>query len=369
MTHPPTTPGPDEPSPDADFVAPAPPPPGPDAAYDPSQSYVVYQAAPGGYGPPAGGYGVPVLGAQAGYDPMISPDYSGWWARSFAILRNAWPQLLVLQAIGFLLAVAVAIPEAFYSVGVLDDLNASMSNSSDPNFDGSALFGVFGLVVLGLLASSLIACVITVAGNHIAVSAAIGAPKRLGAAFALAGRRFLPLWGWQLLAGIITLVGFCACVLPGIYVYAALLVIPAVVTFERGGSAIGRCFQLFHRDLGSSVARVATIVGLSLVVAFVSYLVGQIVELAIGGSTVSSVGADGPVVTTATTTALIASSVVTGLLDAGMKLVTDVLLVTAYADMRARTEPLSSATLATEIGIADAATPSAWIAPPMPPLA
>ncbi|MFG2036997.1 hypothetical protein [Dactylosporangium sp. NPDC048998] len=382
MTQPPTTPGPDEPAdapqpsgepqPPAGFAPPSgdasfAPPSGPRPAvpmaaqqggqYDPSQAYVVYQAAP------AGGYGVPVAGQQAGYDPMISPDYSGWWQRGLAIFRSAWQQLLALHFVGFIAGLAVAIPEGLYGVKAIDDFMRT-ANAADPAVmpDFSPLFGAFAVAVGALLAGTLVSAAVTVAGNHIAVSVAAGQPPRLGAALGLVARRCLPLWGWQLLASLIMIVGFCACLLPGVYLFAVFLVLPAAVTFERGGAGIGRCFQLFHRDFGGAIARVATIVGLLVAAGFVAYVIGQVIEVALPAD--APVFQDGTRIAVAVSaTAVIASAVVSGLLSAGMRTLTDVLVVTAYADMRARIEPLSTAILAAEIGITPASQ-AEWVSPP-----
>jgi hypothetical protein len=378
MTQPPTTPGPDEPGAPQPPSGESPPPGGspfaspgdgapampPAPQYDPSQSYVVYQAVPSAYGPPTTGYGVPSAGLQAGYDPMISPDYSGWWQRSISIFRQAWKQLLVLQFIGFLAGLLVAVPAAIYGFTVLDDLTRTTQTSSTATPDLSPLLGVLVLVLVGAVAASLVAAAVTVASNHIAVSVAAGLEPRVGAALSLAARRFLPVWGWQLLASLIMLVGICACILPGLYLYAVFLILPAVVTFERGGSGVGRCFQLFHRDFGSAVARAATIAGVLIVASVVSYLVGQVIEAAGGAVTYAAddIGNDRGI-PVAVLAAIVVSAVVSALISAGVKMFTDVLVVTAYADMRARYETLSTATLAGEIGLTPPAA-TQWVAPP-----
>ncbi|MER7282336.1 hypothetical protein ABT369_48685 [Dactylosporangium sp. NPDC000244] len=383
MTQPPTTPGPDEPAglpslrpsapggpeddPAPPLFAPPPEPPVPPAApvepagYDPSQSYVVYQAAP------SFGYGVPTVGGQAGYDPMISPDYGGWWQRSLTIFKGAWKQLAILQAIGFVLTLAVVIPEAVWSVKASADLlDAADSGDGQPSL--TPLLAPFALLFLGAVVAGMVGSLITVAANQLAVTVAAGQPPRLGPAFAVAARRFLPLWGWQILSALMIGVGLCLCVLPGIYLYAIFLILPAVVTFERGGSAISRCFQLVHRDFGSAVARIASIIGLSVLVGIVSYFVGRIIELAMGAAvTPDSRTGTGVVLTSSLMAALVVSRLVTTLLESGVKMLTDVLTVTAYADMRARNEPLSTAALAAEVGVQPASSSmgeTEWTVPP-----
>ncbi|HEX8628415.1 MAG TPA: hypothetical protein VF755_09625, partial [Catenuloplanes sp.] len=65
-------------------------------------------AAPGVGWPGAPGIGTPPYGVPQWYpgpgmfdpgDPLISPDYAGWWARSMTILRAGWRPLLLLQLV------------------------------------------------------------------------------------------------------------------------------------------------------------------------------------------------------------------------------------------------------------------------------
>src|SRR5262249_5450033 len=145
---------------------------------------------------------------------------------------------------------------------------------------------------------------------------------------------------------------------------AVFLVLPAVVTFERG-SAISRCFALFHRDLGASISRIATIFGLSLGVGIVAALIGEVIDLVIGGTQSLGDGLTAGSTECAATRAvrLVAGAVVSGLLEAAAAVFTATLTLTAYADMRARVETLSTATLASELGIAAQAAPEWGVSP------
>ncbi|MFD0581795.1 proline-rich domain-containing protein [Dactylosporangium darangshiense] len=340
---------------------PATPPPAlrpPAAQYDPRQTYVVYQAA-----------GLSGFTAPGGNDPLISPDYGGWWRRSTAVFRRAWPLLLPLQLAQFVLGLVVTIPGALYSNKFLTDFsNTSFSNTSysgRAQADPSSALAVLGASLLVSAALAVLGAVIAVAANHVIVAAAAGLPPRLGPALALAVRRCLPLMGWQILAALMLALGLCACILPGIYFYAVLMVLPVVVTFERGGAGIGRCFRLFHNDVGVAASRVATIGAAAVVLAIVSAVVGVV----IAAVDLSQTGGPAPgQVATLSTTAVIVQTVVRDLLGALLRTFTCVLVLTAYADMRARTEPLSTSVLAAEIGITPAA-PSAPFTPPAPSLA
>ncbi|WP_238015945.1 hypothetical protein KZZ52_08565 [Dactylosporangium sp. AC04546] len=334
------------------------PPPGPD---EPQPYPVYYQAAP------TGGYAVPIFGQQAGYDPLISPNYGGWWQRTIAILKTAWKPLATLQAIGVVANLIVSVPPSLYLVYLQSQLP-----QNDPNapvqvteVDLGPLLAVFGVTFLGIFLALLVQFAVVIASNHVGVAVASGMQPQIGRSLALAAKRVFPLIGWQLLAGLITLVGFCACILPGFYLIAVFLVLPVIVTFERT-NVISRCFQLFHGDLGSSIARVATVWGISIGVAVIAGIIGQVIQVAFSGteSLTGNFETTGPVLTAALTIGIIVSSVFSAILTAAGSVLTAPLTLTAYADMRSRVEPgLSTARLASEIELAPAASPE-WGAPP-----
>ncbi|GAB3872878.1 hypothetical protein ACFPIJ_01755 [Dactylosporangium cerinum] len=334
--------------------------------YDPSQPYVIYQAMP------TGGMFHGVIGED---DPLISPDYPGWWGRSLAIVRQAWKSLAVLQFIGFLVALAIGVPQALVVVNLTKDLETT-SRTVDPDTgapvmpDFGNLFEVLGLTLAGSFLAIMVAFVVTIACNHVAVSVAAGLRPRLGAALGLAVRRLFPLIGWQFLAGLIVGLGICACVLPAIYLSAVFMLLPAVVTFERGWSAIGRCFKLFHQDLGASISRIATIAGISIGVGVVAYIINMIIEMVPGQPTFDpdSTGLFGGV-NSSFVVAVVIGAAVAQLMASGAAVLTAPLTLTAYADLRARVEPTTTATLANEAGLAPAYPPAQYPDEPPPPQA
>jgi hypothetical protein len=320
--------------------------------YDPSQPYVIYQAAPTG--------GLFHGGQIADGDPLISPDYSGWWRRTLAIVKHGWRWLALLQVIGFVISLLISVPQALLLVTMIDDL-ARASRTIDPDTgravapDLGPLFAMFGLILAGAFLGLLVSFVVAIACNHVAVSVAAGLRPRLGAALGLAVRRVFPLLGWQVLAGLIVMVGICACILPAIYLSAVFAVLPAVVTFERGSAAIGRCFKLFHQDLGVSISRIATIGGISIGIAVVAYIINQIIQ-SVPGQPVFDTDSESPFgdVGTGYIVAVVIGAVVTDLFTRAGAVLTSPLTLAAYADLRARVEPLSTATLADEVGLAPA---------------
>jgi hypothetical protein len=310
---------------------------------------------PGGEPPPAvrpvpyGGFNTPPQASGQFADPLISPDYNGWWSRGVAIVRRGWRPLLSLQAVGVIVALVTQAPLAAYTALASNDLIAA-TGPAGPGTppDATPLFGLLGFGVLGALLGIVVGAMVTLASVHIGVSVAVGAEARFRDALRLAARRLLPLIGWYLLAAPIYLIAVCLCVLPVVYVAAALTVLPAVVAVERT-NAIGRSFALFHGRLGPAVARTATILGLTFGVGLLVALVGQLIEVGVASAVP---GSDGVVAGAFATTLLGA------LLGGALAVLTAPLTLTAYADLRARVEYVTTDRIAWELGIPTAAAPA-----------
>ncbi|MEV4135364.1 hypothetical protein AB0J72_24710 [Dactylosporangium sp. NPDC049742] len=325
--------------------------------YDPSQAYAIYQM-------------VPVAGVIGEGDPLVSPDFAGWWRRSMAILRRGWDKLALLQLIGLAVVLAYSVPLSLVSLDLSGDLSRTDPVTGAPvPPDPGQVFPALGLILLGSFVGVFVSFVVSIASNHVAVAIAAGVRPRLGAALLLAARRVFPLLGWQVLAGLIVCVGFCACFLPAIYLAAVFTLLPAVVTFERGGSAISRCFKLFHQDLGASISRIATTIALGAAAAFVGAIISIIVQGGTGGASALSLepvgvtGADGKFVL-----GVVLASVVSEVIARAGAVVTAPMSLATYADMRARVEGLSTATLASEIGLAPDAGQYNGQQPEQPPV-
>jgi hypothetical protein len=110
------------------------------------------------------------------------------------------------------------------------------------------------------------------------VREATGRPAPLGESVSFALSRALPLLGWGILSGIITVVGLILCVLPGLYAGIVFyMTLAGVVVIERGG--IDRCFALFNRRFGPSLGR--GLIGLLVYAVYgivISLIVGAIVD-------------------------------------------------------------------------------------------
>ncbi|BEL09685.1 hypothetical protein Q0Z83_078760 [Actinoplanes sichuanensis] len=258
-------------------------------------------------------------------DPLVSPDYEGWWRRGVALARQTWRQVLTVHLIAAVPTTALVLPATLR----FNEETAALGLVPGRALPDMTEYLRAALQLVGVsVVASLISAVAVTVSLQLVVLAATGRPVSIPVAFRVGIRRAPAVIGWGLLAGFVYAGAFLACFLPILYVAAALMVLPVIVTLERG-SGIGRAFTLFHADLGTSVSRVATMFGLNLAGIIVSAVIGAVGQAVIGGSA-ATVGA-----------ALL--NTVAGLV---IGILLTPLLVTAYADMRARREPFSTAYLA-----------------------
>jgi hypothetical protein len=269
-------------------------------------------------------------------DPLISNDFNGWWHRSFRLVRAAWRPLAVIQAIVAVPTLILLLPAMVIfqerQQQALRSLEATTGTDEMPDF--SEIFAGFPILLAAGAAAGLFYLVGQLASQQVVVFTATGRTGNLvGPALAAAAKRLLPLIGWYLLAIPVLIVAMVLCFFPVIYVSAALAVLPVVVLLERG-NGIGRCFQLFHASIGVSVSRIATLFGLGIASGLVLGLLTTIIDATIGGSF------EAP-----NTTATVINTVLQSAYYFVAYIVTAPLLVTAYADMRARREQFSTADL------------------------
>ena len=301
--------------------------PDPQQPYQPLPSY------------PTEGYAVPEV--APGGDPLVSPDYNGWWQRTMAIVKTSWKELLTLQLIGAVFVLILRGPTAVYQQITTNDFsNAAKTGGNTPSL--GPLFAGVGLSFLGTVLSLLVAALVTLATVLVVVTAATGGRASVGEALSRGLGRLFPLIGWQLLASLIIIAGVCACILPAIYFAAVFTVLAPVVAFERT-NAISRCFRLFHGNLGTSVSRVATLFGIYIGAGIIGGVIGAIFTVAMHPTTAPT----GTVVVASLITTAVAA-----IIGAAAGILTGPLTVTAYADMRSKLEPVSTPILVQEVDAA-----------------
>ncbi|HWH01472.1 MAG TPA: hypothetical protein VNV66_19665 [Pilimelia sp.] len=294
------------------------------------------------------GYGVPPAAPRFDpTDPLVSSDFAGWWRRGFAIVRSGWRPITRLQLIInipllFLLAPAQTVANLSQA-----DAMRSAEAGGAPSFAGlGAAFGVLAVTVVMVAVAQGFG---TLATARLVVAVATGG--HAGARQTL--RDVLPrvpaLLGWYVVVGLISLGALLACFLPVLYVAAVFVILPVVVLAERG-DAVGRCFSLFHADLGVAVGRIATIFGLGLAGAAVLAGLDFGASVAVHGGLV-------PEPSALSRDAVVAQTVLTSVLDTAYYTLSGVvltpLIVAAYADMRARREAFGTADLVRDLGSRD----------------
>ncbi|MBF9129107.1 hypothetical protein I0C86_08945 [Plantactinospora sp. S1510] len=198
-----------------------------------------------------------------------------------------------------------------------------------------------GVVLAVALVAGLVQALGWAAAVWVIVRHASGEPVSLGPAFRYGLRRALGLWGWYLASSLIIAAGFCACVLPGLYLGLALSLVGPIYLFERR-NPIGRSFQMVHARFGMVLGRVAIILGVvvggTLVVAVLEN-VGML-ALGIGATPGEAVGFSvGYVVIT----------LIGAVLGLPFQLAQVVGILLTYTEQRGQEAPVNTARLAAEL--------------------
>ncbi|NYF55581.1 hypothetical protein [Micromonospora purpureochromogenes] len=246
--------------------------------------------------------------------------------------RTLLPIMLLTQALP---AAVVSI----ISLGLESSSQVPADGSLPPGYLGDFLtFG--GATLVAVLLLYLVQSVGWAAGTWVVTRQAAGEPVDLGGALRYGVRRAPGLYGWTLLTGLLVSVGFCFCVIPGVYLAFALALAGPVYLFERQ-NPIGRSFHLFRSRLGMVPARVA-LVAAALVAGTV---VGAVLE-AVG---TAPLGTD-PFAAPGTAVGAVVVVAVTAALVVPVYLVQLVGLIVTYAEQRAQEGPVNAARLAAELG-------------------
>lgn len=318
------------------------PPPG--QQWPPQGSY----PPPGQPWPPQGSYPPPYPAPYAPppvADPLISADYSGWFHGGLALFRRAWKPLAALQGIGLLLPLIALVPAAIFVAVSWRALVDIFRAEPGARVDSGPLIGLFVVIGLGVIVAGLAQAVVSVANVRVTASVAVGAPVSINDALRFGLSRMFPLIGWELLALPIYLVAFCMCFLPMIYIAAVFTVLTSVIAIERT-NAISRCFSLFHRDLKVSASRIGTIFGISILASLAVSMVGLPIQLSFQASVANGQAPNANIIA-----AYGVYYLITFVVQFFLPILLGPLTLAAYADMRARVEPVSSGQIAQELGI------------------
>ena len=312
----------------------------------PSQGWAWPAGAYPGHPPmPGQPYGLP-YGWHPGvdpYDPLVNPPYAGiggWFSRCTGVVRRGWRQLLPIMLL------TQTVPAAALTV-----LSIALAPTGQPvtRPDGTTglpvgyvqnVLAFYGAFLLASLIFGLLQGIGWAAGTWVVTRQAVGERVGVGAGLRYGLRRALGLWGWTIVASLLIMVATCACILPGIYMAAAVALFGPVYLFERK-DPMGRSFGTLHRRFGMVFGRVA-LVALALAAAGVVNFVVEMVNQVVFG--LHPLDAPGSAV------GAVALAVLGAVLVTPAYLAQLVGLVATYAEQRAQDGPVNAARLAAELG-------------------
>lgn len=318
------------------------------------------QQQPGGWVPQPGGWGqqpgqaylpqyppqYPPLSAVPGgirfdpSDPLVSNDYAGWWRRGMAVVKAGWKPFTLLQV---LMSAPLVLLALVVQVGTEVGTNGTFTvDGFGDNAKAGLIIATVGAVLLGFVIALAWYAVGTLATVRMVVTVATGGQPRIGESLKSVLPRVPAMLGWGFVAGLLLFGAVLACLLPVFYVGAVVIILPAVVLFERGGG-VGRCFQLFHGDFGAAVGRAATIIGLNIAGAVAFGIVGALISSIVPG--VSGINGSLDIGSAGVLTGSTLDSLLDGVFYVVSGVVLTPLIVAMYADLRARREPFSTAYL------------------------
>jgi hypothetical protein len=289
------------------------------------------QAPQQGFAPPPGLY-------TAGIDPLVSVDYSSWFSRIIGVLKMTWKPLTIIQLVVLgplaVLGVLASVIQTNYlysrSPGAFPTTDSPANAPS-----GGALLGLILIFLIAFIAIYTLVLTGTLASQWTAARGSIGAPTPLGQAMKFGLSRGGPLFGWGLLAGLVTGVGLICCVLPGLYFALVFAILLPIVAFERT-NAFSRSFSLVHADFWPYVGRVLTLGASGFAIGIVALIPVGIVQAVISASV-------SPVVGSAV------GSILQSALEVPVYVATSVALLVTYAGLRAKSEPISAQSLVADL--------------------
>jgi hypothetical protein len=281
-------------------------------------------------------------------DPLINAPYAGingWFQRLFGLFKRSWRSMTTIFTLTHLLpliafGVAGLVGVATLGKGLVIDASTGQLKFDSAAFDPAVVVPLFLVVVfVGLIGFVIMQMIGYAAATYAVTREAAGMPTRLGEALKYGLRRSLGLFGWQVVVALLTIAGFLACILPGIYVIAATALFGPIYLFERD-SPIGRTFSIFNNNLGRVLGRLA----MTAVMLFGASMVINLFEMV--GNAVAGTTADPLAVTGAAVVIAVISSVLqlpVTMLQFGAILVT-------YTEQRGHEAPVITADLANELG-------------------
>jgi hypothetical protein len=309
---------------------------------------------PQGYLPPADAYYQPAPPGLDPNDPLINPPntgINGWFTRIGWLFKRSWKSMMaifaithILPLVGFGAIGVVAVLALTEYIGPMTTTSSQFPGSTTtttdelPDWLAFGFVGVFLLILLLVVVFMVLQMAGYAAATYAATRDAIGQPVRLGHALGYGFRRSLGLAGWQIVVSLLVILGAIACILPGIYVYAATALFGPIYLFERS-SPISRTFRIFNNNLGRVLGRLAIILAATIVAGLVGNMFDLIGQAATGNST--------------DPTLVIAAAVIGSLFSVVIQLPLSMFtfagILLTYTEQRGYEAPVNSGQLATEL--------------------
>ncbi|MEQ3549813.1 hypothetical protein WIS52_04975 [Pseudonocardia nematodicida] len=212
-----------------------------------------YDAQPGGY--PVSATGVPHGPSP---DPLVPFSFGDWVSKVIGTVQRSWRPLAVIQ-------VAVWVPIALLD-GILTLVGlGATSRASTVGVPAVTTLATFGAIELLQLAVSVVLMALgSAASVFVVVRDAAQRTYDPHEVLAFARSRALAVVGWNLLAGLLVVLGLVALVVPGVYLAVVFIgALTGVVVVERAG--MGRAFALVNPRFFPTFGRLALIAVLALV--------------------------------------------------------------------------------------------------------
>jgi hypothetical protein len=280
------------------------------------------------------------FGAPAN-DPIVPTDFGSWFSKVFAAFGRSWKSLLILHALALVPTVVVSAVQQVLLRNQFND--GTFTSGTRLTFFGAATGVTLLLALVAGILSLILRAAASVATAHIitrdAVAEAAGDPTRVdwkdGLRFARG--RIGAMIGWSLLTGLLTVLGFIACIGPGIWLGVVFFSsLTGVIAFERG-KPFERCFALIKGQWWSMFGRAAAMIGIAWGVQFITSLV-----LAVLFGT--SLG-------TRSTAGIFTMQILSVAVGLPIAMLLSIAAVIAYAELRSKQQATSAGLLAHEASI------------------
>jgi hypothetical protein len=291
----------------------------------------------GQYGnyPVAPGYGTPAN------DPIVPTDFGSWFGKVFAAFGRSWKSLLPLHALALVPALILGIAQQILLRNQLND--GVTSSGRTINVFGAATGTALLLGLLALIASVVLRAAASVGTAHIitrdAAAEATGDTTRAswGDGLRFASSRLGAMIGWSLLTGLLTGLGFIACIGPGVWLGVVFFSsLTGVVAFERG-KPFERSFALIKGQWWSMFGRAMAMVG---IVWGVQFVIGLVAASVFGSSLIER-----------STGSILGIQIISTLIGLPIAMLLSIAAVIAYAELRSKQQMTSAGLLAHEASI------------------